>query len=47
MNYFNSDTETLTWCRNVFLKEDTTVDQQKADEILHELMNYQTHNPEY
>lgn len=43
----NPDHDTLTWCRKVFLEENTRIDRQLADDILHELMNYQPHNPEY
>ena len=43
----NSDTTTLTWCRNVFLKQNTRIDYQLANDCLHVIMNHRPHQSEY
>ena len=43
----NNDIYTLTWCRKVFLKQNTRIDSQLADDCLHVIMNYQPHTPEF
>ena len=43
----NPDHDTLTWCRRILLRENTPVDQQKADACLHAIMNYRADQPEY
>ena len=42
----NTDSDTLTWCRRILLRENTINDTIKADRALHGIMNYQAHTPE-